>query len=163
MKETKEPVGIRNRLPRISIADQEAEGRGLAARVGEETVKVKLMLLADNYHSGAVACSVPTYHIHQSHIKEHASCDGEDPAGDIVCVLAHSCANQHANVGHEGGQQIVDDGLLHRHPRFEQHRKVTCQPGETRTHLDTIKRKTPAPVSYSDTHIPTCNACDVCG
>lgn len=52
-------------------------------------------------------------HIHQSHIKEHAGSDGEDPAGDIVCVLAHSCANHHANVGHEGGQQIVDNGLLH--------------------------------------------------
>lgn len=45
MKETKKPVGIRKRLPRISIADHPAERRGLTARVGEETVKVKLMLL----------------------------------------------------------------------------------------------------------------------
>lgn len=74
---------------------------------------------------------MPTHHIHQSHVEEHASCDGEDPVGDIVCVLAHSCANQHANVGHEGGQQIVDNGLLHRHPGFQQHRKVTCEPGDT--------------------------------
>lgn len=61
----------------------------------------------------AVAVKHLWQHIHQGHIKEHASCDGKDPVGDIVCVLAHSCANQHANVGHEGGQQIVDNGLLH--------------------------------------------------
>lgn len=85
----------------------------------------------DNYHSGAVERAQPTHHIHQSHIKEHASCDGEDPVGDIVRVLAHRGANQHANVGHEGGQQIVDNSLLHRHPGFQQHRKVTCRPEDT--------------------------------
>lgn len=105
-------------------------------------MKVKLMFErreggkgeGGNYHSGAVECTVPTHHIHQSHVEEHASCDGEDPVGDIVCVLAHNRADQHANVGHEGGQQIVDNGLLHRHPGFQQHRKVTCQPRHTHTH-----------------------------
>lgn len=101
----RDKVGIRSRLPGISIADQWAESRGLT----EETAEVKLMLFGgDNYHRG-----VPTHHIHQSHVKEHASRDGEDPAGETVCVLAHGRANHHANVGHEGGQQIVDDGLLH--------------------------------------------------
>ncbi|KAK5624187.1 hypothetical protein CRENBAI_000005 [Crenichthys baileyi] len=69
--------------------------------------------------------SVPAYHIHQSHIKEHPSCDGKDPVGHIVRVLAHSCADHHAHISHEGRQQIVDDGLLHRHPSFQQNRKVT--------------------------------------
>lgn len=111
---------------------------------------------------GAAECGVPTYHIHQSHIKEHASCDGEDPASETVCVLAHSCANHHANVGHEGGQQIVDNGLLHCHPGFQQHRKVTCQPGETHTHTHThFKAIKAIPMhlsSYSDTRIPTRDA-----
>lgn len=75
----------------------------------------------------------PTHHIHQRHIKEHAGRDGEDPAGDVLRVLAHRRADQHANVGHEGGQQVVDDGLLHRHPRFEQHCEITCQPEHTVT------------------------------
>lgn len=124
-------MGSETDFPGTSVADWEAEKSGLTARVGEVTVKVKLMLFRDSYCSRAVECGVPTYHIHQSHIKEHASCDGKDPAGHIVCVLAHGYANQHANVSHEGGQQIVDDGLLHRHPCFQQHRKVTCQPGDT--------------------------------
>lgn len=67
-------------------------GRGsLTARAVEVTVKVKLLLFGDNYCSEAVG--MLTYHIHQSHVKEHASCDGEDPAGDIVRVLAHGCAD----------------------------------------------------------------------
>lgn len=81
----------------------------------------------------AASTSGPTHHIHQSDIKEHASRDGEDPAGDALCVLAHRRANQHADVGHEGRQQVVDDGLLHRHPRFQQHCEITCQPEHTRS------------------------------
>lgn len=76
---------------------------------------------------------MPTYHIDQGDVKEHASCGGEDPAGDIVRVLAHGCADHHANVSHEGRQQVVDDGLLHCHPGFQQHRKVTCRPGKIHT------------------------------
>lgn len=83
--------------------------------------------------AGRLATGPPTHHIHQRHVKEHAGRDGEDPAGDVLRVLAHRRADQHADVGHEGGQQVVDDGLLHRHPRFEQHRKVTCQPEHTVT------------------------------
>lgn len=89
-------------------------------------------LKGDNYCPRAVGgAGVPTHHIHQSHVEEHASCDGEDPAGDIVRVLAHGRADQHADVGHEGGQQIVDDGLLHRHSRFQQNREVACQAEDT--------------------------------
>lgn len=92
----------------------------------------------NGYCSGAVECTVPTHHIDEGNVKEHASCGGEDPVGDTVRVLAHGCADYHANVSHEGGQQVVDDGLLHRHPGFQQHRKVTCQPGKT--HTETLKR-----------------------
>ncbi|KAF2987397.1 hypothetical protein EK904_002435 [Melospiza melodia maxima] len=66
------------------------------------------------------------YHVDQGHVEEHAGGDGEDPQGDVVGVLAHGRADQHADVGHHGRQQVVYDGLLHRHPRLQQHRKVTC-------------------------------------
>ena len=71
--------------------------------------------------------TMPAYHVHQSHIKEHASGYSKDPVCDVMRVLAHSYADQHANVGHERGQQVVDDGLFHRHPRLYQHSKITCR------------------------------------
>lgn len=76
-----------------------------------------------------------TYHIHQRHVQEHARRDGEDPVGDVVRVLAHGGADEHPDVGHEGRQQIIDDGLLHRHPSFQQNGKITCQREERRSLL----------------------------
>lgn len=145
----------RTDFPGISIADLEAGRRGLWAHVGEETGKVNADVVEGQLSLwGCSECRVPTYHIHQSHIKEHASCDGEDPARDIVRVLAHSCANQHADIGHEGGQQIVDNGLLHRHPGFQQHRKVTCQPEETHTHSITAFPIHPLTLMHMIQHTP---------
>lgn len=76
---------------------------------------------------------MPTYHIHQSHVQKHPGRDGKDPVGHVVRVLAHGRADHHANIGHERRQQVVDDGLLHRHPSLQQNRKVTWRqkhPGE---------------------------------
>lgn len=66
-----------------------------------------------------------THHVHQGHVKEHASGDGENPACDVMRVLTHGCADHHAEVGHESRQQVVHDGLLYRHTGLQQHRKVT--------------------------------------
>lgn len=65
------------------------------------------------------------YHIHQGYIEEHAGSDGEDPQGDVVGVLAHGRADEHAYVGHHGGEEVVDDGLLHSHARLQKNCKIT--------------------------------------
>lgn len=67
-----------------------------------------------------------SYHVHQGHVEEHACRDGEDPEGDVVGVLADSCAHEHAYVSHHGGEQIVHDRLLHSHACFQENGKIPC-------------------------------------
>lgn len=65
------------------------------------------------------------HHVHQSHVQEEPGCDGEYPHGDVLRVVSDQDTSHHAQVGRHGRQHVVQNGLTHRHPGLQEHRKVT--------------------------------------
>lgn len=85
-----------------------------------------------------------SYHIHQGHVEEHACRDGEDPEGNVVGVLADRGADEHPNVSHHGGEQVVHDRLLYSHACFQENRKIPCNSDITGELKTTGRESTPS-------------------
>ena len=64
------------------------------------------------------------HHVHQSHVQEDARRRREEPRGDLGQGGADQQAEDHAHHGQEGGEYVVEDGLLDRHPGLDQHGEV---------------------------------------
>ena len=64
------------------------------------------------------------HHVHQSHVQEDARRRREEPRGNLGQGGADQQAEDHAHHGQEGGEYVVEDGLLDRHPGLDQHGEV---------------------------------------
>lgn len=65
------------------------------------------------------------HHIHQRHIEEDPRCGWEEPRGDLREGGGDQEAKDHANHGQDGGEDVVEYGLLDCHPGLDEHGKVS--------------------------------------
>ena len=65
------------------------------------------------------------YHVHEWDVEEHSAGDGKDP-GVGGGVGTHNDPQDQPQVTHTGRQEVIQQRLLHSHPRIQQDCKVTC-------------------------------------
>ena len=67
-----------------------------------------------------------SYHVDEGDVDEYSGGDAEDPGCDGF-EIANSDTCRHPEEAEDGGEEVADEGLLHRHPGFQQHGEVACQ------------------------------------